>query len=210
LNQIDMLVPDGQPVRWALNRLYGLGLADRVYGPNLMLELCRRAAAESLPIFLFGGDAEMLAQLSVSLREQIPGLAIAGTRASRFRTLDKAERAALVDEIRASGAKIAFVGIGCPRQEVFIYELRNAISLPLVAVGAAFPFYAGRLPQAPAWMQRRGLEWLFRLASEPRRLWRRYLYLNPLFVLLLLGQLSGLYVIDPNDTRVPQHEICYG
>jgi exopolysaccharide biosynthesis WecB/TagA/CpsF family protein len=210
LNAIDMLVPDGQPVRWALNRLYGASLRDRVYGPNLMLELCRHAATESLPIFLFGGDAVMLDDLSTRLVDQIPGLEIAGRRASRFRTLDAAERAELVEEIRASGARLVFVGIGCPRQEVFVYELRDAVSLPLVAVGAAFPFHAARLPQAPGWMQRRGLEWLFRLASEPRRLWRRYLYLNPLFVLLLVGQLTGLYVIDPDDSRVPQQEICYG
>lgn len=210
LNAFDMLVPDGQPVRWALNRLHSAGLPDRVYGPNLMLELCRRAAAESLPIFLFGGDVEMLGELSRRLMKSIPGLQIAGMRASKFRTLDAAERAALVEEIRNSGARLVFVGIGCPRQEVFAYEMRDAVSLPLVAVGAAFPFHAGRLPQAPAWMQRRGLEWLFRLASEPCRLWRRYLYLNPLFVLLLIGQLSGLYVIDPKNTRAPQQEICYG
>jgi exopolysaccharide biosynthesis WecB/TagA/CpsF family protein len=210
LNAIDLLVPDGQPIRWALNRLYDAGLPDRVYGPNLMLELCRRAAADSLPIFLFGGDTAMLDELSARLRRQMPNLRIAGQRASRFRTLDMAERAELVQEIRTSGAQIVFVGIGCPRQEVFVYELRDAVSLPLVAVGAAFPFHAGRLPQAPGWMQRYGLEWLFRLASEPRRLWRRYLYLNPLFVLLLVGQVTGLYVIDPDDSRIPQHEICYG
>jgi N-acetylglucosaminyldiphosphoundecaprenol N-acetyl-beta-D-mannosaminyltransferase len=210
LNQIDLLVPDGQPVRWALNRLHGCELVDRVYGPNLMLEVCRRAAAEGLPIFLFGCDAGLLADLSTALCERIPNLNIAGTRPSLFRTLDVAERQALVDEIRASGAKIAFVGIGCPRQEVFVYELRERLAMPLVAVGAAFAFHAGQVPQAPAWMQRRGLEWLFRLTSEPRRLWRRYLYLNPLFLLLLVGQLTRLWVIDPDDAQVPLQEICYG
>jgi N-acetylglucosaminyldiphosphoundecaprenol N-acetyl-beta-D-mannosaminyltransferase len=210
LNEIDLLVPDGQPVRWALNRLHGAELRDRVYGPNLMLEVCRRAADEALPVFLFGGDTSMLEDLAQKLCERMPALQIAGMMASRFRTLDAAERRDLIDEIRQSGAKIAFVGIGCPRQEVFVYELRSALSMPLLAVGAAFPFHAGRLPQAPAWMQRRGLEWLFRLASEPRRLWRRYLYLNPLFVLLLLGQISKLYVIDPESTQVPLQEICYG
>jgi exopolysaccharide biosynthesis WecB/TagA/CpsF family protein len=210
LNGIDLLVPDGQPIRWALNRLHAVGLADRVYGPNLMLELCRQAAEEKLPIYLFGGDEALLEKLSTRLRERLPELQIAGVRASRFRTLDAAERATLVEEIRASGARMAFVGIGCPRQEVFVYELREALGMPLVAVGAAFPFHAGQLPQAPAWMQRRGLEWLFRLTCEPRRLWKRYLYLNPLFVLLLLGQLSGAYVIDPEKTELPLQEICYG
>jgi exopolysaccharide biosynthesis WecB/TagA/CpsF family protein len=210
LNGIDLLVPDGQPIRWALNRLHAVGLADRVYGPNLMLELCRQAAEEKLPIYLFGGDEALLEKLSTRLRERLPELQIAGVRASRFRTLDAAERATLVEEIRASGARMAFVGIGCPRQEVFVYELREALGMPLVAVGAAFPFHAGQLPQAPVWMQRRGLEWLFRLMCEPRRLWKRYLYLNPLFVLLLLGQLSGAYVIDPEKTELPLQEICYG
>jgi N-acetylglucosaminyldiphosphoundecaprenol N-acetyl-beta-D-mannosaminyltransferase len=210
LNKIDMLVPDGQPVRWALNRMHSCGLTDRVYGPNLMLDVCRRAAAEDLPVFLFGCDAETLSQLSDNLSERISGLRIAATRPSKFRRLDAAERRALIEEIRASGARIAFVGIGCPRQEVFVYELRDALPMPLIAVGAAFAFHAGEVPQAPAWMQRRGLEWLYRLVSEPRRLWRRYLYLNPLFLLLLLGQLTGLYVIDPEDTQVPQQEICYG
>jgi N-acetylglucosaminyldiphosphoundecaprenol N-acetyl-beta-D-mannosaminyltransferase len=210
LNEIDLLVPDGQPVRWALNRLYSVALPDRVYGPNLTLELCRRAAAEGLPVFLFGGDQPLLDELSARLCQLSPGLQVAGTRASRFRTLSTNERAALVEEIRASGARLVFVGLGCPRQEVFVYEMRDALSLPLVAVGAAFPFHAGRLPQAPAWMQRRALEWLFRLASEPRRLWRRYLLLNPLFVMLLLLQLAGLFAIDPENTSTPQHEICYG
>jgi exopolysaccharide biosynthesis WecB/TagA/CpsF family protein len=210
LNEIDVLLPDGQPVRWALNRLHGAELPDRVYGPNLMLELCRRAAVEQLPVFMFGGDEVLLGELTARPRERIPGVPIAGTRASRFRTLDAAEQAALVEEIRASGARLVFVGIGCPRQEVFVYELRPALGIPLVAVGAAFAFHAGRLPQAPPWMQRRGLEWLFRLAAEPRRLWRRYLYLNPLFVGLLLLQLTGLYVIDPEKTQAPRREICYG
>jgi N-acetylglucosaminyldiphosphoundecaprenol N-acetyl-beta-D-mannosaminyltransferase len=210
LNRLDMLVPDGQPVRWALARIYGQRLPDRVYGPNLMLELCRRAAAESLPVFLFGGDAPMLDELTGRLRTLIPELPIAGVLPSRFRALSRRERSDLIAEIRASGARLVFVGIGCPRQEVFVYELREALGLPMVAVGAAFPFHAGLLPQAPAWMQRRGLEWLFRLFSEPRRLWRRYLYLNPLFLFLLFCQWCRVYEIDPENTETPQHELCYG
>jgi N-acetylglucosaminyldiphosphoundecaprenol N-acetyl-beta-D-mannosaminyltransferase len=210
LNEIDLLVPDGQPVRWALNWLHRTSLSDRVYGPSLMLELCRRAAAEQLPIFLFGGDEPMLAALGTRLCELVPGLKIAGARASRFRTISAEERHELVEEIRASGARIAFVGIGCPRQEVFVYELRNDLPMPLVAVGAAFAFHAALLPQAPSSMQRAGLEWLFRLAAEPRRLWRRYLLLNPLYVFLLALQAIRLFSIDPDDTQPPQQEICYG
>lgn len=210
LNKLDLIVPDGQPVRWGLNLLHSAKLRDRVYGPNLMLEICRRAARENLPIFLFGGDEEMLSALAVSLQADIPGLQIAGQRASRFRALSTTERQQLVDEIRASGAKIAFVGIGCPRQEVFTYELRDDVGLPLIAVGAAFAFHAHLLQQAPSWMQSRGLEWLYRLIAEPKRLWRRYLYLNPMYLTLLALQAVNIYSIDPNDTRVPQHELRYG
>lgn len=210
LNKLDLIVPDGQPVRWALNLLHSAALRDRVYGPNLMLEICRRAAREKLPIFLFGGDQAMLSALAARLQATIPGLQIAGQRASRFRALSATERQQLVDEIRSSGARIAFVGIGCPRQEVFAYELRDDIGLPLIAVGAAFAFHADLLRQAPGWMQSHGLEWLFRLIAEPKRLWRRYLYLNPLYLTLLALQAVKIYSIDPNDTRVPQRELCYG
>jgi exopolysaccharide biosynthesis WecB/TagA/CpsF family protein len=210
LNKLDLIVPDGQPVRWALNWLHGAALGDRVYGPNLMLAICRRAAADGIPIFLFGGDQQMLDALSTRLVSMIPALEIAGSRASKFRPLSADERTDLVQEIRASGAKIAFVGIGCPRQEVFAYELREEIGMPLIAVGAAFAFHAALLRQAPSWMQRSGLEWLYRLVAEPKRLWRRYLYLNPLYLTLLALQAVRIYSIDPNDTTAPQRELRYG
>jgi exopolysaccharide biosynthesis WecB/TagA/CpsF family protein len=210
LNRIDLLVPDGQPVRWALNWLYGVGLSDRVYGPNLMLELCRRAEGEGLPVYFFGSDGAMLRNLTERVRTRFPEIRIVGAQPSKFRSLSWQEQQSLVEDIRASGAQLVFVGIGCPRQEVFVYELRDPIGVPMIAVGAAFPFHAGQLPQAPGWMQRRGLEWLFRLLSEPRRLWRRYFYLNPMFVALLVLQWCGLYVIDPDDTKTPQRELCYG
>jgi N-acetylglucosaminyldiphosphoundecaprenol N-acetyl-beta-D-mannosaminyltransferase len=210
LNGLDLLVPDGQPVRWALNLLHSAGLGDRVYGPNLMLELCRRAAREKLPIFLFGGSEAMLAALRERLGELAPGIEIAGCRASRFRTLSADERQELVEEIRASGARLVFVGIGCPRQEVFAYEHRDDLGVPLVAVGAAFAFHAALLPQAPPRMQRAGLEWLFRLLAEPKRLWRRYLLLNPLYLTLLTLQACRVYTIDPADTQPPHRELCYG
>jgi exopolysaccharide biosynthesis WecB/TagA/CpsF family protein len=140
----------------------------------------------------------------------MPQLLIAGQRASRFRALSADERRELVAEIRASGAKIAFVGIGCPRQEVFAYELREDVGLPLIAVGAAFAFHADMLQQAPPWMQSRGLEWLYRLVAEPKRLWRRYLYLNPLYLTLLALQAVRIYSIDPNDTLAPRSELRYG
>lgn len=209
LNAFDLLCPDGQPVRWALNRLHGAGLTDRVYGPNLMLRICQRAAEHRTPIFLFGGGSELLAELSANLTQKFPGLIIAGTRPSKFRTLTDEEREELIQEIRASGAKITFIGLGCPRQEVFAFEMREALSMPLLAVGAAFNFHAGHLDQAPRWMQERGLEWLYRFHKEPRRLWKRYGLLNPLYVLLVSLQWSGLW--KPRKAGVPPETlVCYG
>jgi exopolysaccharide biosynthesis WecB/TagA/CpsF family protein len=210
LNAFDLLLPDGQPVRWALNALYGSRLTDRVYGPRLMLRVCQRAAEEGVPIFLFGGDHELLGALREQLQRRVPRLTIAGARASRFRQLTESERDELVEEIHHSGARILFAGLGCPRQEIFVYEMRKLLRMPLIAVGAAFSFHAGRLLQAPAALQRVGLEWAFRLAVEPHRLWRRYVLLNPLYVSLLVAQALGVHAIDPDNSAPPRHEIRYG
>ncbi|HEY1015218.1 MAG TPA: WecB/TagA/CpsF family glycosyltransferase, partial [Herpetosiphonaceae bacterium] len=182
LNHLDLVVPDGQPVRWALNLLHRAALPDRVYGPTLTLKLCAEAARRELPIFLYGSRPEVLAALRTNLCARFPGLRIAGALPSRFRRIDAAERAATIAAIQASGAALTFVGLGCPRQEVWVYEYRAALAMPLIAVGAAFDFHAGLLAQAPACLQRHGLEWSYRLVKEPRRLWRRYVLLNPLYL----------------------------
>ena len=208
LNDLELVVPDGQPVRWALNLLHRARLPDRVYGPNLMLRVCERAAAEGLPVFLFGGSAELLAALRRRLAERIPDLRVAGVRPSLFRRMSGEEERALADEIRASGAAITLIGLGCPRQEVSAYELRRLLPMPLLAVGAAFNFHAGQLAQAPPGWQARGLEWLFRLIQEPRRLWRRYLLLNPLFVSLLALEAVGLGVVPAG--KAPGEPVRYG
>jgi N-acetylglucosaminyldiphosphoundecaprenol N-acetyl-beta-D-mannosaminyltransferase len=210
LNHLDLVVPDGQPVRWALNLLHGAGLEDRVYGPQLMLELCQRAAAEALPVFLYGSRSEVLESLRRNLVARCPGLQIAGAEPSRFRRLTPEERSAVVGRIRESGAAITFVGLGCPRQEVWAYEHREALRMPVVAVGAAFDFHAGTLPQAPRILQDHGLEWLFRLVQEPRRLWRRYLFLNPLYVALVALQGLHLRRFDPLDFRRPEADVGVG
>lgn len=210
LNRLDLLTPDGQPVRWGLNFLHGLGLRRRCDGPTLMLKTCQRAAADGVPIFLFGGTQELLDTLSQELREAAPGLNIAGARPSKFRQITPEERAELVAEIRASGAKIVMIGLGCPRQEVFAFELREALSMPALAVGAAFNFHAGELARAPEFMQRNGLEWLFRLAHEPKRLWRRYVLLNPLYLAYLALQKTRLRSFDPHDSVQPSQELSYG
>ncbi len=210
LNQFDLVVPDGQPVRWALNFLHGAALEDRVYGPNLMLQVCARACAERLPIYLYGSRPDVLHRLQVNLCSIFPDLHIAGAQPSRFRKLTASEKQQVVEEIRNSGAVITFVGLGCPRQEVWAYEYREALAMPLLAVGAAFDFHAGLLPQAPAALQQRGLEWLYRLAQEPRRLWRRYLLLNPAYLALLALQAAGLWQFDPQSTIPPPQEVSFG
>lgn len=185
INALDLVTPDGQPVRWALNWLHGTALDDRVYGPFLMLRVCERAAAEQRRVYFYGSDAATLAELEHRIRVRFPSLQIAGTRPSRFRPATEAEWRDDALLLSDSGADIIFCGLGCPRQEVWVYEMRAQINRPLIAVGAAFAFWAGRLPMAPAWMQRHGQEWLFRLAQEPRRLAGRYLINNPLFLIHL-------------------------
>lgn len=191
LQQMDLLTPDGQPVRWAMNLLGARELRNRVYGPTLMLKVCERAAAEGLSIFLYGNTRTVLDLLGRSLRQKFPALIIAGTMEDRFRDASPEEDAEDIRIIRGSGAHIVMVGRGCPRQEKWVASHRGIIHAPLLAVGAAFDFHAGVKAQAPRVMQDHGLEWLFRLAQEPRRLWRRYLILNPLFILGFGRQLLG-------------------
>jgi len=210
LNQLDLVCPDGQPVRWALRLLHKVRLPDRVYGPRMMLEVCKAAAEQKIPIFLFGGDQSLLALLSERLTSRFPNLRIAGTRASKFRTLASEEWIDLGREVRESGAQIMFVGLGCPRQEVFAFEFREVASMPVLAVGAAFNFHAGKLAQAPPVLQRWGLEWLYRLTREPRRLWRRYVLLNPAYVTLLALQKVGLRKPDTAGCEPPQTPLLYG
>lgn len=210
LNHFDLVVPDGQPVRWALRWLHGQSLPDRVYGPKLMLEVCRGAAEASLPVFLYGATEEILQQLEQRLLQQIPGLIIAGKRASAFRRITASEREQAAAEIRASGARIVMVGLGCPRQEVFVFEMRPFLPMPMLAVGAAFAFHAGILPQAPHSLQRLGLEWAYRLVQEPRRLWKRYVLLNPLYLTLLGLQKIKLWNSTGGLGQPPLEELRYG
>jgi len=209
LNRLDLVVPDGQPVRWALNWLYRARLSDRVYGPNLMLKVCERAAEENLPIYLYGSRHEVLERLSTNLRARFPGLIIAGCQPSYFRQVSSEEKQKIVKQIRDSGAALAFIGLGCPRQEVWAYEYREDLRMPLVAVGAAFNFHAGVVSQAPVKLQELGLEWLYRLVQEPR-LWKRYLLLNPLYISLLLLQATGLRRFNSFEATPPSDELRYG
>jgi N-acetylglucosaminyldiphosphoundecaprenol N-acetyl-beta-D-mannosaminyltransferase len=176
-------VPDGQPLVWALHAL-GHPEATRIYGPELMARYCERAATSGLRMFMYGGRNQgALVQLVLNLRQRYPGLNIAGGYSPPFRPQTDEERDAIIDEINGSGADVVWVGIGQPKQEMWMAEMRDALDVPILAgVGAAFDFHAGLVPQAPAWMQAGGLEWTYRLAHEPRRLWRRYARYNPRFV----------------------------
>lgn len=188
LNALDLVTPDGQPVRWALNMLYRTELDDRVYGPTLTLRVVERAAAEGLPVYLYGSTERILDRLVTRLQDRYKALKIAGREASKFRTAESGEAEEIAARIAGSGARIVLVGLGCPRQEAFAYAMRSRLAMPLLAVGAAFDYHAGSLRNPPGWMQRSGLEWLWRLALEPSRLWRRYLLLNPSYLVRLIAQ----------------------
>jgi N-acetylglucosaminyldiphosphoundecaprenol N-acetyl-beta-D-mannosaminyltransferase len=187
-----LAVPDGQPLVWALHAL-GHAAATRVYGPDLMALACARAARAGTRTFLYGGRTpDALEQLQARLRARYPGLRIAGGYSPPWPAPSAAEERAVIDEINSSGAEIVWVGTGQPKQEKWMMHMRPHLSAPLlVGVGAAFDFHAGLVPQAPRWMQRSGLEWSYRLAREPRRLWPRYARYNPRFIAGFARQYLG-------------------
>jgi exopolysaccharide biosynthesis WecB/TagA/CpsF family protein len=210
LNRFDLVTPDGQPVRWALNWLYGAKLSESVHGSGLMTEVCRAAAAEGLPIFLYGSRPEVLDRLQQSLLRRFPDLRVAGSEPSRFRRTTLEEKKEIIDRILASGAAITFVGLGCPRQEVFAFEYREALGMPVLAVGAAFDYLAGFLTPPHPLVRRFGLEWVHRLLQEPGRLWKRYTVVNVRYVIALALQLAELERPDPTAVEAPTDEILYG
>jgi N-acetylglucosaminyldiphosphoundecaprenol N-acetyl-beta-D-mannosaminyltransferase len=176
-----LVTPDGMPLVWGLRRL-GIPDASRVYGPELTPRVCARAEAEGVPVGFYGGTPATLERMTAQLRRRFPRLEIACTIAPPFRPVSPEEERKAVDEIRACGARVLFVGLGCPKQERWMAARQDALpELVMLGVGAAFDFLAGTKRQAPPWMQSAGLEWLFRLATEPRRLWRRYARHNPRF-----------------------------
>jgi N-acetylglucosaminyldiphosphoundecaprenol N-acetyl-beta-D-mannosaminyltransferase len=187
INGSDMATPDGAPVAWMLRR-QGFAGQTRISGPDLMWALCERAAKENVPIYCYGSTEATLGLLEQRLRVAFPALQVT-MESPPFRALSAEEDAAAVDRINASGAGIVFVGLGCPKQERWMAEHRGRINAVMIGVGAAFDFHAGTVQRAPAWMRDNGLEWLHRLASEPGRLWKRYLVTNTLFILRAARQL---------------------
>ncbi len=189
VNGADLVTPDGRPLVWALKAL-GVGGASQVRGTDLTTFVLKRAASENVPIGLYGGTPELLESFVRVLKARYPELQVACRIAPPFRPLTSEEDEAVTQEIIASGARILFVGIGCPKQEKWMKAHKGRILAVMLGVGAAFDFHTGRVCQAPSWMQTAGLEWIFRLLMDPKRLWQRYAKHNPRFVGLFLLQLT--------------------
>jgi len=188
INKIDMIVPDGQPVVWALNSLYKLGIPFKIPGPTLTLEVLKQADEHGLKVFLFGSTADTLAKFKQYIESTYTGLEVCGVHEDRFRDATEQENKEDTDKINASGAHIVLVGRGCPRQEHWVADHVGQVDSAMMAVGAAFDYHAGKLVRAPHWMQKYGLEWLYRLIQEPRRLWKRYLVTNSIFIYRIAKQ----------------------
>jgi N-acetylglucosaminyldiphosphoundecaprenol N-acetyl-beta-D-mannosaminyltransferase len=191
INQADIVTPDGMPLVW-LMRLKGSSRQERVYGPTLMLHVLEAAARQKLRVGFYGGSPDVLEALVKRMQARYEGLNVAFACSPPFREMSREEDLAIVEQIDRSGARILFVGLGCPKQEIWMAEHRDRVKAVMIGVGAAFDFHAGIKPQAPLWIQKLGLEWFFRLCTEPRRLWKRYLYHNPRFVFLAVADLLGL------------------
>ncbi|MGI6227491.1 MAG: WecB/TagA/CpsF family glycosyltransferase, partial [Peptococcales bacterium] len=159
---------------------------------ELMLRVVKVAADKKIPIYLYGSTEKTIDLLKNNLQRKFASLIIAGAENSKFRRITINEKMEIVNEIKSSGAKIIFVGLGCPRQETWVFEYRNLLNMPLIAVGAAFDFHAGVLSQAPSWMQKSGLEWFYRFLQEPKRLFKRYIFLNPYYLFLLFLEVFAL------------------
>ena len=192
LNAAFLNTTDGMPLVWLGRHAHGRWV-DRVYGPDLMLEIFRSTQSTAIRHFFYGGAPGVADELKARLEARFPGVTVCGTYCPPFRPLNAAEEADLQRIVREARPDIIWVGLSTPKQERFMAEYLPKLDTTLMfGVGAAFDFHAGRVPQAPRWMQRSGLEWFYRLCSEPRRLGRRYLVNNPLFIWRIFGQLSGL------------------
>lgn len=195
VNLADLVAPDGMPLVW-LMRIKGVRNQQRVYGPTLMLHVLEMATKENIPVGFYGGDPTTLKLLMKQIKITFPGLKVAYSYSPPFRQLTAEEDREVILEIIKSGLKILFVGLGCPKQERWMADHRGKIPAVMLGVGAAFNIHAGVKSQAPAWMQRICLEWLYRFFQEPRRLWRRYIIQNPRFVLLALAELLGILKVS--------------
>ncbi len=181
IHEADMATPDGAPVAWAMRRK-GYEGQQRINGPDLMWRYCKEAALRDEAMYFYGGTEKTLNALKEKLNFIFPALKISGMYSPPFRPLTEAEDAEVIERINASGAGVVWVSLGCPKQEFWMAEHRGRINAVMVGVGAAFDYHAGTTKRAPLWMQECGLEWFYRLCREPRRLWKRYLVTNSLFI----------------------------
>jgi N-acetylglucosaminyldiphosphoundecaprenol N-acetyl-beta-D-mannosaminyltransferase len=188
--QADMATPDGAPVAWVMRRT-GFKDQQRINGPDLMWKYCAQAGQRGESIYLYGNTPQTLTVLQARLAQAFPGLVVAGAYSPPFRAETAAEDAATVERINASGAGTVWVSLGCPKQELWMAAHRGRINAVMIGVGAAFDYHAGTIQRAPLWMQNAGLEWFYRLVTEPRRLWKRYLVTNTLFILGATRQLAA-------------------
>lgn len=188
INAADMATPDGMPVAWYM-RKFGFPLQQRINGPDLMWRYCAEAENSGQSVFFYGSTGRTLGLLEARLEAAFPALRIAGMYSPPFRPLTDEEDRVLVEQINTSGAGVVFVGLGCPKQEKWMASHKGLIFSVMIGVGAAFDYHAGTIKRAPLWVQNNGLEWLHRLMSEPRRLWRRYFVTNSLFVILATKKL---------------------
>ena len=189
LNKAALVTPDGMPLVWGM-RWLGAHNQPRVYGPDLMLAWCDRATHQNLSLYLYGSTPKTLQRLSNNLKHLYPTLQIAGTHSPPFRDLTPQEEAVDIERIHRSGAAVVLVGLGCPKQEEWMYRQLGKLDAVMIGVGAAFRFHSGEVSQAPRWMMALGLEWCFRLIQEPKRLWSRYLLTNSSFIVLFAHQLG--------------------
>jgi exopolysaccharide biosynthesis WecB/TagA/CpsF family protein len=196
LEKIDLIVPDGQPVKWVLNHFYKVNLKERVTGPYLTKHVLAKGNKYGLRIYLYGSKPATLQKLQEFIKENYPNLIICGVHADRFRDATPEEAVEDMNKINASGANLVLVGRGCPRQEKWVAHYIGKINAPMMAIGAAFDFFAGNIKPAPVWMQHCGLEWLYRLIQEPKKLWKRYLTTNSHFIFLFLIHKLGLKKIE--------------
>jgi N-acetylglucosaminyldiphosphoundecaprenol N-acetyl-beta-D-mannosaminyltransferase len=191
VNAADLVTPDGMPLVWVL-RVLGIRHTPRVDGSTLTYHVCRAATQEGIPIALYGGGEETIAAFTAFAKRTFPGIRIVDAISPPYRELTSEDIESHAQELAKSEAKIVLVALGCPKQERWMAERKPRLKAVMIGIGAAMDFHAGRIPRAPRWMQKCGLEWFFRLMMEPRRLWRRYLIHNPRFILLLLAQLLHL------------------
>jgi len=210
LNGIDMVLPDGQPVYWLLKFWKKKDLPSRVYGPEFMLRVIKAAEVQGIGVYLYGSTINVLDSLIRNLKRDFPGLKIAGSEPSRFRKISKQEQQEIIERIKRSQAGIVFVGLGCPRQEYWVFEYSRYLNKPLIAVGAAFNYHAGLLKKPPAWLQNLGLEWLFRLFQEPKRLTVRYVLYNTEFLILFIFNFFRLMEIKRVYPSGCEKEELYG